>query len=1243
MSEDWSALVKEDLQKLTEVVISQSAKTEKLIPGERRTVAILFCDLKGFTALSETIDHEMVHRITGGVMQVLSRVIEGHGGYVDKFEGDQIMALFGAKVAAENDCVRSVAAGLKMLESIKDVNKILMGKGIELGARIGINFGPVTVAPDPSGHLTAMGDEVNLASRMESTAEVNTVQVTEVVEQSAGDAFTWKDLGEISVKGKKQPVHIFRPEGLGEVQKERWKRTSRVSPSQMLGRGNEIKILEEAFSKETVPNLRGFAKHRVIGMSGDAGIGKSRLCHEFIKNCDAVVLSGVTRSYAQPPYWLWITLLRDYFGIGDDDPDKQGKLDQEIEDIVNKLSSIKGTTSLQRNLSHNKPFLGQLLSISYDDDRFKMLDDKAKNLETVLSLRFFIRAIALIQRTIILLEDFQWIDTSSLDALKNILGNTDTPEPILFLCPHRSDGELPDVHSNYVDIEEIELKPINDSFCRGLMRHMLGGGNLPSETEDLILSRVSGNPFYLEETVMLMVERKIIQQENGSWVQVYPLTEADIPHTLNSLILARIDSLDPELKNVLKRASIIGQEFLVTVLSRINKKLADIEETEKHVEWLEKLELIVRSMKTGDATYLFKQSITRDVTYNILLHHDRRVLHRICAEIMEDLFPDKERFAAIIADHWDRSEVNVDKAVEWGLKALESCRKSYQSKEGLSWAIRIKEWLETWEENRERDELLYEVLMIEESIHELLGQTGERHQLLERMLEICNKWTLTRQKAQALNSLGNLQRLTGQMDEAISCYKDALEIYREVEDSRGEGHVLTSLGMLHKTQGRLHEALDCYQQALKIYRSTGDRGEMGGVLGSLGVWCKERGSTEDAKRYYDEALQITRETGNRMGEGKMLINLGALHRSKSEMDEALKYYQAALDIHREVGDRVGEGITLNHLGVFHHESGQRNEALRYHNQALEIHREVEDRRSEGVTLGNIGVIYYAQGRIEESLKFYRQALEIHRSVGYLVGEGNVLDKLGLLYRRIGSIEEAIEYYKEALEIHRKVGDKRHEGITLNNLGALNRSSGQLNESHRNYEMALDIFRKGHNIAAQGKVLQHLGHLYLEESDINGALEKFLEALGKFEECGNQRFQAKVLGQLGTLYHKLGRNDDSLDCFQKSLDIHHSVGDRKSEMTMLRNLAILHRDLGQKDRALENFNKACLISRQDGCHSDEADILVEMGFLQAKSGLVEEAVISYNNAERIITKHSLFDSFIIELEELKLMLQDLGEL
>ncbi|MBN2587177.1 MAG: adenylate/guanylate cyclase domain-containing protein, partial [Candidatus Fermentibacteraceae bacterium] len=262
---DWISTLYQDHDDLGEIFSTSASTTPALLPGERRTVAVLFLDLEGFTAMSEQLDHETLHKITSGVMGRLSRMVEFHGGYVDKFEGDRIMALFGAEMAHENDCVRAVSCAMRMVGVVQEFSAFLRDRGFAVDSRAGISFGDVTVAPDPSGHITATGDIVNTASRMEETAEAGTVQVTEDVRIAAGEHFDWEDLGLVPVRGKTGELHTFRPAGPGRRQLERWERARELSSVPFVGRTHELRTLADILQKQSggsySRNRRGGARH----------------------------------------------------------------------------------------------------------------------------------------------------------------------------------------------------------------------------------------------------------------------------------------------------------------------------------------------------------------------------------------------------------------------------------------------------------------------------------------------------------------------------------------------------------------------------------------------------------------------------------------------------------------------------------------------------------------------------------------------------------------------------------------------------------------------------------------------------------------------------------------------------------------------------------------------------------------------------------------------------------------------
>jgi len=393
----------------------------ELKPGERRDIAVLFLDLEGFTSLSEQLDHEAVHDIAGGIMDALVDVTHRFDGYVDKIEGDRIMVLFGARQAGENDSIRAVSCGFMMLDTIKAANDILSDTGIPITARIGINSGPVTVAPDAIGHLTAMGRTVNLASRMEESAEADTILVPETFYEKCRDQFRWEDIGTMKLKGISNPVHVWRPTDSISLNRPRWERISTVCRSGFVGRSAELSTLRQKLldqkSRSTGQSRLGGEKHIVVGIEGEAGIGKSRLVHEFIhQHCgddeNITVLKGQAVSYAQPPYHLWTGLIRNLLDI-----ERDCRLDyNEFRQAIRSLSD-------DSDLMDSVPFLAELLSIRSGDKRLAELDSKAITLETRIAFRNLIKAMAGKGYLIVVLDDLHWINSTCRNVLEFILGN----------------------------------------------------------------------------------------------------------------------------------------------------------------------------------------------------------------------------------------------------------------------------------------------------------------------------------------------------------------------------------------------------------------------------------------------------------------------------------------------------------------------------------------------------------------------------------------------------------------------------------------------------------------------------------------------------------------------------------------------------------------------------------------------------------------------------------------------------
>jgi len=353
-----------------------SAGESALKPGERRDSAVLFLDLAGFTELSGVLDHETVHDLTKSIMNELVRTAKQYAGYVDKIEGDRIMVLFGAVSSGENDCRRAVLCGFHMLEVLELAGSILRPSGVNLSSRIGIGSGPVTVAPDAIGHITAMGNTVNMASRMEELAELNTILVTDRVHSMCMDCAVWSPPVMVSVKGVSSPVRGWIP-----VARLR-QGCSDSEDAPFIGREKEYALLKEAYKAvsagATGTSPGGGPRHMIMEIQGETGTGKARLASELLKNeCrKSLVLNGRSIPDNQPAYWLWSSVVSSLLGF---------HIQKAVpwEDFIRGLSRFCST----ENISDSLPFLGRLIPASTSDPRLENLGNQALALETRIAVR----------------------------------------------------------------------------------------------------------------------------------------------------------------------------------------------------------------------------------------------------------------------------------------------------------------------------------------------------------------------------------------------------------------------------------------------------------------------------------------------------------------------------------------------------------------------------------------------------------------------------------------------------------------------------------------------------------------------------------------------------------------------------------------------------------------------------------------------------------------------------------------
>jgi len=625
--------------------------TRSSIEGERKLVTVFFCDVTGFTSLSERLDPEAVHQIMDGCFKILMKEIHRYEGTINQFTGDGVMALFGAPLAHEDHARRACGAALGVQAALLDYSRRVNDEfGVAFKLRIGMNSGPVVVGAigdDLRMDYTAVGDTTNLAARMESLAEPGTIQLSETTFRQVRTYFDCKSLGTVEVKGKKDPQEVFMLMGKSAVE-------SRLEASQAkgfvnyIGREQEMADLVRSYGR--VQQGRG----QVVGVVGEAGIGKSRFVFETLKGCvDATrILDTRCLQYnANIPFAPVLDLVTDLFKMGKGEPDDV---------LLEKLN--RGLEDLDPALLNLMPAFRHLFSIPSDTPEWDRMapQEKRENLFDALN-QLFLR-LSRNAPLLIIADDMQWVDKTSEAFFNHLIGRM-ADVPILLILLYRQEYEH--AWGGKPIYSQISIPPLTRDESRQLICAALDTDAVPQDMEDLISSRTSGNPLFMEELCATLIEDRTITYQDGNW-QLN--AAADIPHvpdTLQGIIAGRMDRLGENTKTTMQMASVIGRTFGFRLLRQLTG-MGDAVKT--YLGKLQNLEFISEKALFPEPEYIFKNIITQEVAYSSLLHNRRREIHGRIGKAVEKMYPDQlDAFFEILAFHFSKSELKA-KAVHY-LKA----------------------------------------------------------------------------------------------------------------------------------------------------------------------------------------------------------------------------------------------------------------------------------------------------------------------------------------------------------------------------------------------------------------------------------------------------------------------------------------------------------------------------------------------------------------------------------------------
>ena len=612
----------------------------KTLEGERKLVTVMFADVAGFTALSEKLDPEDVHRIMDGCCRILVDEIHHFEGTVGEFRGDGIMALFGAPIAHEDHAQRACYAALAIQQALIPYSEEMKQRyGIDFRMRIGLNSGMVVVGAigdDLRMDYTAMGDTTNLAARMETAAEPGSVLVSESTHRLAKEFFEFASSEALEVKGKQEPVEAYTLLHPTEVD-------TRIGASiakgltRFVGRRREIETLREAFAK--VQSGEG----QVVGLVGEAGVGKSRLLLEFrslLPQGEYTYLEGQCLHYGgSMPYLPLLDILRSFLGIKEGEPE-----------FVIRNRMKERILGLDEKLKDLIPPFQELLSLKVDDEAYSRLEPKEKREKTFEAFRDLLIRSTKDRPLVLTVEDLQWIDQTSEQFLDYMIGWLPRTR-ILLLLLYRPEYVHQWGSKSYYSM--IGVGHLSANSSSELVGAILEGGEVMPELKELILNRAAGNPLFMEELTQSLLQNGSIRKTEDRFVLTKEITSSQVPDTVQGIIAARMDRLEESLKRIMQVAAVIGREFAFRILETITEMKENLK---SGLVNLQGLEFIYEKSLFPDLEYIFRHALVQEVAYNSLLINRRKEIHGKIGQAIEGLYAERlEEFCEILAYHYSKS------------------------------------------------------------------------------------------------------------------------------------------------------------------------------------------------------------------------------------------------------------------------------------------------------------------------------------------------------------------------------------------------------------------------------------------------------------------------------------------------------------------------------------------------------------------------------------------------------------
>jgi predicted ATPase/class 3 adenylate cyclase len=947
-----------------------------------------------FSGIDYDHDEEAEEKLNAFVSHAQSIISRYEGSLLQLVIGDKgsyVYAVFGAPTAHEDDAQRAVYASLELKQPPHQLRFIQT-------VQIGISLGTLRVGAYGSSTrrtYAALGDDVNLAARLMTTAESGEILISGRVQVDVADVFTLEPREPIRMKGKGEPQSVFAVTGISHHRASRLPEPAYRLP--MIGRQDELALVDEKL------NLALQGKGQIIGITADAGMGKSRLVAEVIRLARKrgfVGYGGACQSSGtNTPYLVWQSIWQAFFDLDVEMPQRKQirLLEGEIEDRApERVDSL--------------PLLGLVLDLPQADNDFtKALEPKDRKIALEALLEDCLKSAALETPLLIVLEDLHWVDPLSNELLETLARMSETL-PICFVLAYRPPDAVryqsPRMEG-FSYFTKIELKTLTASDSEQLIRAKLAQlfpertGPLPKTLVSELTTKSQGNPFFIEELLNYLHDRGLNPYDATT------VEALDLPTSLQTLILSRVDQLTEPQKATLKVASVIGRVFPFSWLRGYYPSLGEDQVIKSNLSELSKLDLTPLDTPEPELAYLFKHIITQEVAYESLAYATRAQLHELLARYLETTYPNDLPVESL-AFHYSRSD-NLNKKREYYIKSGNAAQAAYSN------ATAIKYYEQALDLSRDGDEII-DLHLQTGTVLQWIGSWDEARTHFQKALQTAEESKLMQRIIECEIKLGAWCNFRGNYSQAQEWLEKALVESKRINDLAKTCDALGELGIAHWRLANFEAAREYLQQSIDLGRQMGDKKRVAYALTVLGYIGGQMGNPSEGHQYFEEALAIGRELNDKRRIAAVLTNYGTMFYFEGHYEKSQKLLEEALAATRELGDKRAMAITLNNLGNIFYLKNDFNSAREYYGESLALGRESDDKYTKSLALASLGITAFRQGRFPEAVLCYEEGLRLNRELDDKLGLSLTLCYLGLLALAQDQLKAARESFMEGLTV-----------------------------------------------------------------------------------------------------------------------------------------------------------------------------------------------------------------------------------